>query len=262
MPFTVATWNVNSIRSRLDSLVPWLDAARPDVVCLQETKVQDHDFPAAPIESVGYHLAFRGQKTYNGVAILSTAPIERVRAGFDDDGPADEARLIAGVVRGVTLVNAYAPQGRDPENEMYAYKLAWFPRLRAYLETNSSPEQPLLLMGDLNVAPESIDVWDPKRLLGHVCFNPQVTEALEGLKSWGLVDVFRAHVPEPGQYTYYDYRSKDAIAGGKGWRVDHMLATRRLAEASVKAWIDLGPRRGERPSDHAPLLATFELAAS
>ncbi len=259
MPFTVATWNVNSIRSRLHALLPWLERAAPDVVCLQETKVQDHDFPIDPIEAVGYHAAFRGQKSYNGVAILSKTPIENVRSGFDDDGPADEARLLVGEVNGIPIVNTYVPQGRDPEHEMYAYKLEWFERLRAYYESHFSANEPMLWLGDLNVAPEPIDVHDPKRLMGHVCFNPLVTEALESVKSWGLVDLFRKHVPKPGQYTYYDYRTKDGVANGRGWRVDHILATKPLAAKSINAWIDLEPRLGEKPSDHTPMVVEMRI---
>ena len=250
----IATWNVNSIRSRMHLLLPWLETVSPDVLCLQETKVQDPDFPIDLIESAGYHAAFRGQKAYNGVAILSTTPIERVRCGFQDDGSADDARLIVGEVNGVTIVNTYVPQGRDPEHEMYAYKLRWFERLRALFESHFSPDDPLVWTGDLNVAPEAIDVWDPKRLTGHVCFNPQVTEALESVRSWGLIDLFRLHVPDAEQYTYYDYRTRDGVAEGKGWRVDHIHATRPVAERSVRAWIDLDPRRAEKPSDHAPML--------
>ncbi len=258
MSFVVATWNVNSVRARMHVLLPWLAKVAPDVVCLQETKVQDHEFPVAEIEKAGYRVAFRGEKSYNGVAILSKTPIENFRCGFDDDGPPDESRLIVAEVGGIAIVNTYVPQGRDVDHPMYAYKLAWFERLRALLEARFSPEQPLLWVGDLNVAPEPIDVWDPKRLLGHVCFNPQVTEALEAVKAWGLVDVFRKHCPDPGQYSYYDYRAKDAIAQGKGWRIDHILATKLLAERSVTAWIDLAPRTGERPSDHTPMLVRFE----
>jgi len=261
MPFTVATWNVNSIRSRMDLLLPWLDDVVPDVICLQETKAQDHDFPEAALRAAGHHVAFRGQKSYNGVAILSKTPIEHVRCGFDDGGPADEARLIVGTVNGVTILNTYVPQGRAPDHELYVYKLAWFERLRVFLDTHFSPDEPLVWVGDLNVAPDPIDIHDPKRLLGHVCFNPQITEAFEKVKGWGLVDVFRKHVPGPSQYTYYDYRAKNAIDEGKGWRIDHILATVPLAERSSGAWIDLDPRRGERPSDHTPMLAAFDLAS-
>lgn len=258
MSFVVATWNVNSIRSRLHALLPWLEKTEPDVVCLQETKVQDPDFPMGAMEGAGYHAAFRGEKAYNGVAILSRTPIENVRCGFDDDGPAGDARLIIGDVHGITIVNTYVPQGRDVDHPIYAYKLAWFERLRALFEGRFSPDQPLLWVGDLNVAPTPVDVWDPKRLLGHVCFNPQVTEALETVKTWGFVDVFRKHVPDPGQYSYYDYRTLRGVAEGKGWRIDHILATKPLADRSVTAWIDLDPRTGERPSDHTPMLVELE----
>ncbi len=259
MAFIVATWNVNSIRSRLHALLPWLEKVGPDVVCLQETKVQDHEFPLSAIEEAGYHVAYRGEKSYNGVAILSKTPIENVCCGFDDGGPLDEARLIVGKVSGIPIVNTYVPQGRAPDHPMFEYKIEWIARLRAFFESHFSPNEPLLWMGDLNVAPEPIDVHDPKRLMGHVCFNLQVTDALEEVKAWGLVDLFRKHVPDPGQYTYYDYRTKDGVAEGKGWRVDHMLATRPLADRSATAWIDLGPRLGERPSDHTPLVAEFSL---
>ena len=250
----LGTWNVNSIRARMHMLLPWLEAVSPDVVCLQETKVQDPDFPIDAIENAGYRAAFRGQKAYNGVAILSRSPIETVRCGFDDDGPRDDPRLIVGEVDGLTIVNTYVPQGRDPEHEMYAYKLHWLERLRAFFDSHFSPEDPLVWTGDLNVAPDPIDVWDPKRLMGHVCFNPRVTEALENVRAWGFVDLFRQHDPAPGRYTYYDYRTKDGIAEGKGWRVDHIHATRPVAERSIRAWIDLAPRRAEKPSDHTPML--------
>lgn len=259
MAFTVATWNVNSVRSRLHALPPWLEKVQPDAVCLQETKVQDHDFPLSVIEEVGYHAAYRGEKSYNGVAILSRTPIENVRCGFDDGGPADEPRLIVGEVNGIPIVNVYVPQGRAPDHPMFEYKLEWFARLRAFFASHFSPDRPLLWMGDLNVAPEPIDVHDPKRLMGHVCFNAQVTEALEAVKSWGLVDLFRRHVPDPGQYTYYDYRAVNGVAEGKGWRVDHILATRPLAARSTDARIDLEPRMGDKPSDHTPLLVEFDL---
>jgi len=257
MPFTIATWNVNSVRSRMHLLLPWLATVGPDVVCLQETKVQDTDFPLDAVEAAGYHAAYRGEKAYNGVAILSKTPIGAVRYGFDDGGPADEARLIAGEVSSIPIVNTYVPQGRAPDHAMFAYKIEWFERLRAFFEANFSPGEPLLWAGDLNVAPEPIDVWDPKRHAGHVCFNPQVTAALENVKSWGLVDLFRKHVPDPRQYTYYDYRTANGVAEGKGWRVDHIHASRPLAERSLNAWIDLDPRGADKPSDHAPTVAAF-----
>jgi exodeoxyribonuclease-3 len=257
MSVTIATWNVNSIRARLHALLPWLEEVAPDVVCLQETKVQDHEFPRTELETLGYHAVFRGEKSYNGVAILSKREIENVRSGFEDDGPADEARLLCGEVGAIAILNTYVPQGREPDHPAYAYKLEWFERLRALLDFRFTQETVLLWVGDLNVAPHDIDVWEPKRLLGHVCFNPQVTEALERVMAWGFVDVFRKHVPDPGHYTYYDYRTVAGVEEGKGWRIDHILATRPLAARSEAVWIDLGPRTGPKPSDHAPLLARF-----
>ncbi len=258
MAWVAATWNVNSIRSRLPVLLPWLASAEPDIVCLQETKVEDGQFPLDAIEDAGYHAATRGEGGYNGVAILSKTPIEEIRCGFDDGQPADEARLIVGIIGGVPIVNTYVPQGRSVDHEMFGYKLEWFDRLRTYFTSHFSPDEPLLWAGDLNVAPKPIDVWEPERHLGHVCFNPQVTDALESVRAWGLVDLFRRHVPDSGQYTYYDYRTKDGVAEGKGWRVDHLHGTAPLAERSVEAWIDVAPRWGDRPSDHAPLLVRFD----
>jgi len=255
----LATFNVNSVRSRLHILEPWLADVGPDILCLQETKVQDHEFPVEAFEAIGYHVAYKGEKSYNGVAIVSKRPVANVRCGFDDDGPADASRLLIADVDGITVVNTYVPQGRDVAHEMYAYKLAWFERLRRLFDAAYTPDAPIVWVGDLNVAPGDLDIHDPKRLQGHVCFNPQVSDALAAVTDWGFVDVFRKHVPDGGQYTYYDYRARNAVAEGKGWRIDHILATRSLADRSVRSWIDLEPRRSERPSDHTPLLAEFDI---
>jgi len=259
MPLVLATFNVNSIRARMHILLPWLDEVQPDIVCLQETKVQDHEFPEAPLRDAGYHVAFRGQKSYNGVAILSKSERSEAQYGFSDGGPEDAARLMISKVDGLTIVNTYVPQGRDVDHEYYAYKLEWFARLRRLFDDVLDPAQPVVWVGDLNVAPTDIDVHDHKKLLGHVCFNPDVTAALESVTSWGFVDVFRKHVPEAGVYTYYDYRARNAIENGKGWRIDHIQASPSLAARSLNAWVDLAPRRAEKPSDHTPLLAAFEI---
>jgi len=261
VPTVVATWNVNSIRARLHLLLPWLETVRPDIVCLQETKVQDDSFPAEAVERAGYRVVFRGEKSYNGVAILSTEPIENVRAGFDDDGPDDGARLLIGDTHGITMVNAYVPQGRDLDHPMFEYKLDWYRRLHALIDRRFGAEDRLLWVGDLNVAPATIDVWwgTEKPDAVHVCHHPRVTAALEDVMAWGFEDVFRKHNPVPGQYTYFDYRLKGGVESGKGWRIDHILASRALAECCASSWIDLEPRRGEKPSDHTPLLASFDI---
>jgi exodeoxyribonuclease-3 len=255
-----ATYNVNSVRSRIGLVLDWLRRESPDVLCMQETKVQDADFPAQPFRDAGYHVVFRGQKAHAGVAIVSREEPQEAASGLDDGGELDAARLIRAVVGGVSVVNTYVPQGRDPESEHFQYKLRWFERLRAFFERHYSPQQPLLWMGDFNVAPEAIDIYDPKGLEGHVCYRPEVREALERVREWGFVDVFRLHHPgELGQYTYYDYRARDPIERGVGWRVDHIWATQPLAEKSTAAWIDVNARRAERPSDHTFLVAEFGL---
>ncbi|MCX7750227.1 MAG: exodeoxyribonuclease III [Candidatus Bipolaricaulota bacterium] len=258
--FKVATFNANSVRSRLPLLAAWLRRERPDVLCLQETKVQDPDFPEGFFREQGYHVVFRGQKAHAGVAIASLAPPQDVRFGLDDGGPPDEARLVQATVRGIPIVNAYVPQGQSPDSPLFAYKLEWLERLRAYFARHFSPREPLLLCGDLNVAPEEIDVHDPKGLRDHVDFHPEARAALERVRAWGFVDVFRRHHPgEPGQYTFWDYRVRGALERNVGWRVDHIWATPPLAEKSVRSWIDREARRMEKPSDHTFLVAEFGL---
>ncbi len=252
-----ATYNANSIRSRLGLVLEWLQREVPDVLCLQETKVQDENFPAQPIRDMGYHVVFRGQKAYAGVAIISREEPLEVDFGLDGE---DEARLIRAVIGGIPVVNTYVPQGRSPDSEHFQYKLEWLARLRALFERHYSPDEPLLWMGDFNVAPEPIDVYDPQRLKNHVDFHPEARAALERLREWGFVDVFRLHHPgEQGQYTFWDYRARNPVERGIGWRVDHIWATVPLARRSTRAWIDVEARLAERPSDHTFLVAEFAL---
>lgn len=259
--FTVATYNVNSIRSRLHIVVPWLDRYRPDVFCMQETKVENGMFPVTAFEDAGYYVVFSGGKKYNGVAIASREKPQNVFRGFDDGGPADTDRLIAGTYSGIEVINLYVPQGRDKENPQFEYKIEWFRRVRDSLSRNYDPGDHILCCGDLNVARDDIDVHDPKRLLGHVDFTPEVWAAFDELKAWGLSDVFRKHHPdEAGLFTFFDYRVPRAVDRGLGWRVDHILATAPLAETSVEAYIDLEPRKAEKPSDHTIMAVTFGAA--
>ena len=256
----VATYNANSIRARMELLLDWLDREEPDVVGVQETKVQDEDFPAEPIREAGYHVVYRGQKSHAGVAIISSSEPEGVAYGFDDGGEPDEPRLIRAVIAGVPVVNTYVPQGRSVDSEHFEYKLEWFDRLRSLFDAHHAPDEPLIWMGDFNVAPEPIDIYDPKGKANHVDFHPDAREALDAVKEWGFVDVFRRHHPdEEDQYTYYDYRAKDPIERGVGWRVDHVWATEPLAERSIDSWIDVDARRAERPSDHTFLVAEFDV---
>lgn len=254
----IASFNVNSVRARLEIVLEWLNKESPDVLCVQETKVIDPDFPRQAFADINYNAVFRGEKSYNGVALFSRFPIEDVRIGFDDK-ETEGTRLIAGVVNGIHIVNTYIPQGFDPLSDKFRYKLDWFRRLYDYFDYSFSPDTPLIWLGDFNVAPDPIDVYAPGKLLGSVGYHPDEHAALRRLKEWGFVDVFRMHQPGPEQYSFWDYRVKNAVKRRVGWRVDHIWATKPLAEKSVKAWIDIEPRLKERPSDHTPIVAEFRV---
>ncbi len=256
--FRIATFNVNSIRSRLHIVIPWLKEHQVDVLCMQETKVDNAQFPTMEFEGIGYHITYFGYKRYNGVATASLLKPDEVIHGFQDGGQDDKDRLLVTRFPFGTVLNVYVPQGREKDHEFFQYKLQWFDRLKSLLEGSFSPEDHVLLCGDMNVAPERIDVYDPEGLLGHVCFTPEVWEALTSLKKWGLIDIFRKHHPdEPKQFTFYDYRLRGGIKRGLGWRIDHILATRPLSEKSIACNIDMAPRLLEKPSDHTILIAEF-----
>jgi exodeoxyribonuclease III len=256
VPMKIASFNVNSVRMRMPVLVEWLGKAAPDVLALQETKVQDHEFPKEAFEEIGYHCVFRGQKSYNGVAILSPHDIENVESGLLDE-PRDEPRLIKAEVQGVTIINTYVPQGVQPDSEQFRYKLEWFRRLLAYLQARFDSSQPILWAGDLNIAPEPVDVYDPAALLGHVCFHPQVQAALREVMAWGFTDLFRLHCSEGGQYTFWDYRVPHALRRNIGWRLDHLMGTAPLRDRCRACTIDPEPHMAARPSDHTPIIAEF-----
>ena len=256
----IATFNVNSIRIRLEAVAGWLERHQPDVLCLQETKVQDAEFPALALSPTGYHVAFRGMKGYNGVAVLTKTPPEAVSFGFDDGGgEPDEARLARVVVHGIPIINTYIPQGYQLDSPKYAYKLEWFKRLRAYFERHLSPDRPAIWVGDMNVAPEPIDVHSPEKHLTHVCFHEDARRAYKETVAWGFVDVFRALYPDRQQFTFWDYLRPDNIEKNKGWRIDHIMATPPLARRCAQADVDLAPRRAPRASDHTVVWAEFDL---
>lgn len=253
----VASFNVNSLRARLSLVVEWLAEHQPDILCVQETKVQDVDFPTDAFDKTDYRYAFKGQKSYNGVAIFSRSEIANVQFGFDDE-PKDEARLIKAEVNSIFVVNTYIPQGYLAESERFDYKLDWFRRLVKFFDENLRPSDAVLWVGDFNVAPEPIDVYDPEGLLGHVCYHPEVHKALKEVMGWGFIDVFRMHCKEPGQYTFWDYRLRNSFGRNLGWRLDHIMATQALAEKCAACYIDENPRLADRPSDHTPIVAEFE----
>jgi exodeoxyribonuclease-3 len=255
----IATFNVNSLRKRLVLVLDWLQSHKPDVLCLQETKVQDEDFPSLALTTAGYHVAFRGMKSYNGVAILTTQPPEEISYGLDDGGEPDEARLIRIVYRGIPIINTYIPQGYLIESPKYAYKLEWYQRLRRYFEKHLSPDKPALWCGDMNVAPRPIDVHSPEKHLKHVCYHEDARKAYQGTVSWGFVDVALKLYPDRQQYTFWDYRRPSSLEANKGWRIDHIMATAPLADKCREAAVDIEPRRNPNASDHTFLWAEFEI---
>ncbi|MBU4201143.1 MAG: exodeoxyribonuclease III [Verrucomicrobia bacterium] len=255
----IATFNVNSIRSRLDTVLAWLSRHQPDVLCLQETKVQDLDFPSRPIINAGYQVIFRGEKSYNGVALISKTKPTDIRFGLDDGAEPDETRLVAAKVGSWVIVNTYVPQGRDIEHAMYQCKLKWFQRLHSWFSRHFTPKTPLVWVGDLNIAPEARDIHNAEEQANHVCYHQAARQAFADVVAWGFVDVFRKHHPESGQYSYFDYRTPNAVKRKMGWRVDHILATPVLAAKSTDAFIDLEPRLGPSPSDHTVMVADFKV---
>ena len=255
----IATFNANGIRARLPLILKWLSKESPDVLCLQETKAQDADFPQEPLHELGYYCTIWGQKSYNGVAILSKTSPEQVSRGFGDGNAKEEPRLIAATIRGIPVVNTYVPQGYAPGSEKFQYKLHWFVRLQDYFSKQFDPDMPLVWVGDFNVAPEPVDVFDPKGLSGSVGFHPDEHKALAAIRDWGFVDIFRLHESAGNMYTFWDYRIPNAFEKGLGWRVDHIWATQPLADKSSGAWIDSTPRLSERPSDHTFLVAEFRV---
>ena len=253
----VASFNANGIRARMPVILKWLEKESPDILCIQETKVQDRDFPNTPLEAAGYCCSFKGQKSYNGVAILSKTAPEIVETGFNDGDEKEKPRLIRAAIAGIEIVNTYVPQGREPDSKMFRYKIDWFDRLRQYFEDSFNPETPVIWAGDFNVAPRPVDVYDPEALLGSIGYHPREHRALSRVMEWGFVDLYRLHRPEEKAFTFWDYRIPNAVKRGLGWRIDHICATRCLAEKSKTAWIDAEPRRMQKPSDHTFIVAEF-----
>lgn len=249
------TWNVNSIRARLGRLIPWLESHQPDLICFQETKVLDQDFPFEELQRLGYTTLSFGQKTYNGVAVASRSPVFELQRGLPGD-ESGQARLLAAQVGEVAVVNVYVPNGQEVGTETYAFKLRWLAKLQDFLTQRFSPESKLLLCGDFNVAPEEVDVWDPEGLRGKILFSDPEREAFRQLLKWGLVDCLRLRHPHEAFYTWWDYR-QGAFHRGWGMRLDHVLATPPLAACCQDVVVDRQARKGEKPSDHAPVLATF-----
>ena len=258
----IATWNVNSIKSRLDLLLRWLDEARPDVVCLQEIKCVDEAFPASEIEAAGYNVAVHGQKTYNGVALLSLHPIEDVLVGLPGDAADEQARYIEGVVSSpggaVRIGGLYLPNGNPVETPKYDYKLAWMKRLRAHAAERMRLEEPFVLAGDYNVIPHARDAKRPEAWVDDALFLPTTRAAWRELLALGFTDALRATDESGGVYTFWDYQA-GAWQKDNGIRIDHLLLSPQAADRLLAVRVDKHVRSWERPSDHVPALV--ELAA-
>jgi exodeoxyribonuclease-3 len=253
----VATWNVNSLRAHLDQFLLWANDKKPDVICLQETKVTDDLFPHAEVEAAGYlHRTIHGQKTYNGVAILSKLPLTDVVIGFSLGEPDPQARLIRATVGGVRVINCYCPNGNPIGTDKFTYKLDWYARLLAELQAGPPPEDDVLLCGDMNVAPDDADVYDPFECAGSLLCTEPERAALRGLTGWGLVDAYRKKNPFNTEFSWWDYRG-GAFRANHGFRIDHIFLSKPLMRRCRAVRIDRVTRTWEKPSDHAPVVATL-----
>jgi exodeoxyribonuclease-3 len=253
----VATFNANSIRSRVEIIINWLAENRPQILCIQETKVQDEDFPIEAFSDIGYHIVFHGQKKYNGVAIFSDKPIKSAETSLPGD-PNNEARFLKIAYGTINIVNTYIPQGQSQDSDKFKYKLRWISLLRDYFDKTLNPDEPILWMGDFNAALEDIDVYDPKGLRGSVCFCQDVQKAIKNIIDWGFADLFRQSHKEDGQYTFWDYRLPNGFQRNLGWRLDYIMATQPLVQKCIDCRIDKSPRGLEKPSDHTFVVAEFK----
>ena len=250
----IASWNINSLRKRQDRLFAWLENTQPDVVCLQETKCSDEQFPALALEAAGYQSAYHGEKSYNGVALLSKVKPLDVRASLCDEIDDPQARVIAATVQGIRIFSIYAPNGQAVGSPAYQYKLEWFRRLRDCLSKEKNPD--LLVCGDFNVAPEDPDVHDPALWRGAIMCSEGERAAFQELCKLGLSDTLRLHHKEAGLFSWWDYRML-AFPKNRGLRIDAILASSALAKRCTAAGIDREMRKGKEPSDHAPVWAEF-----
>lgn len=260
--FIIATFNVNSIRSRAPIIKKWLKENKPAVLALQETKCADEDFPIDKFDSTGYELAYAGQKRYNGIAVFSASPITDTVFGFDSE-PADKPRLCRikttppNCKKPIWIINTYVPQGREPNSEHFQYKLEWLERLLDYFKKNFKPSDDIIWLGDINAAMDERDLHDPKNLWGSVCYCQEVIDRVKAIMNWGFTDIFRKFNPEPDLYSFWDYRVPNGFKRNIGWRLDYIMTTKSITTRATKAYIDKAPRSQIKPSDHTPLVCEF-----
>jgi exodeoxyribonuclease-3 len=252
----IATWNVNSVKARLEAARLWVAEAKPDVICLQETKTTDENFPGLEFESLGYNCLVHGQKSYNGVAILSKRPAEDVRRGLPESEGDDHARYVEALIQGdqglVRIASLYAPNGNPPGTDRFAYKLAWHERLRRHASTLLKQEEPLVLAGDYNIIPTPLDCHDPKAWAGDALFQPESRAAFRKLANLGFIDAFRACHGNERAFTFWDYFA-GSVSRDRGIRIDHMMLSAQAGDRLKSSGIDRHVRQWERPSDHVPV---------
>ncbi len=254
----IATWNVNSLRARLPRVEEWIADVRPDVLCLQETKMAEDAFPHLAFEQLGYECVHHGQGQWNGVAIVSRVGLDDPVRGFADGAEADpEARLVTATCGGIRVSSVYVPNGRSLDDPHYAYKLAWMKRLLAHLDVNESSGADVIVTGDFNIAPDDRDVYDPAKFVGATHVSDAERASLRALETWGLVDLFRRLHDQGGLYSWWDYRSGD-FHQGRGLRIDLVLGTDSVARRTRWSIVDRNARKGQQPSDHAPVLVDLD----
>ena len=253
----IATWNVNSLKARLERVEQWLVDMQPDVLCMQETKLSDEVFPALTFMGMGYETAHHGQGQWNGVAILSKVGLSDVVMNFADGDPDPDARIVSAVCGGVRVSSVYVPNGRSLEDDHYQYKLRWLAQLRQHVAATSSPDDAVIVAGDFNIAPTDIDVYDPAKFVGATHTSPAERALLAELCNWGMADLFRQHHDEPKLYSWWDYRAGD-FHQGRGLRIDLVLGSHSVAERCSWAVIDRNARKGQLPSDHAPVIVELD----
>ena len=253
----IATWNVNSLKARLPRVEQWLADVQPDVLCMQETKLSDDAFPALTFMSMGYEAAHHGQGQWNGVAILSKVGLEEVVQNFAEGDPDPDARIVTARCGGIRVSSVYVPNGRTLEDDHYQYKLRWLAQLRRHVASLGSPDEPAVVAGDFNIAPVDIDVYDPAKFVGATHTSPAERTLLAELCDWGLIDLFRLHHADAKIYSWWDYRAGD-FHQGRGLRIDLVLGTKAVADRCTWSVIDRNARKGQGPSDHAPVIVELD----
>ena len=262
----IATWNVNSIRTRLSQIIDWINQVKPDIICLQETKVMDDNFPIEPFEKLGYSVEVYGQKSYNGVAIISKIKAENVKKGFygckDSDQNIeiflDQKRLISAEINGIKIINVYVPNGSSLVSDKFQYKINWLNCLASFLDEQEKEGQLICLMGDFNVAPSDLDIHDPNKYAGGIMASEIERNALNNVLQERLIDSFRVFEKNEGHWSWWDYRN-NSYELNKGWRIDHIYISKELSSRLKSCVIDSSPRENIRPSDHAPVMIDLNL---